>query len=229
MGPLILPSLLPCLLTPTPPCWLPKIPSFPPISSPYPSLFCPHTLSLPFSLLLPFLHLLLSGEEMTVNPWLNYNLTIHPNFTLTGFSFTLRRPVVNLSFSLRSFVFVNVTQPFSTSPLSPVVWVFLVTLSFPLFSVFLFAFLFCCLTSFSFFILFSLIFEKKNPFFPPPSHGAAQALRPQKTSSAQHTQPHQHKSHTRTCAHARRRALGANGLCSLHTATSYREPLIWFF
>lgn len=166
---------------------------------------------------------------MTVNPWLNYNLTIHPNFMLTGFSFTLRRPVVNLSFSLRSFVFVNVTHPFSTSPLSPVVWVFLVTLSlsFPLFSVFLFAFLFCCLTSFSFFILFSLILEKKSLF--PPSHGAVKALRPQKTGSAQHTQPHQHKSHTCTCARARRRALGETALCSLHTATSYREPLIWFF
>lgn len=153
MGLLIFPYLLPLLLTLTPPCCLPKMPSFPLISSPYPSLFSPPPLSFPFSLLLPFLHLLLSGEEMTVNPWLNYNLTIHPNFTLTGFSFTLRRPVVNLSFSLRSFVFVNVTHPFSTSPLSPVVFLVTLSLSFPLFGVFLFAFLFCCLTYF-----FSLFF-----------------------------------------------------------------------
>lgn len=76
-----------------------------------------------------------------------------------------------LSISLSLSAPLSLSMPLTlstTSPLSPVVWVFLVTLSlsFPLFSVFLYAFLFCCLTSFSFFILFSLIFGKKIPFFP---------------------------------------------------------------
>jgi len=46
----------------------------------------------PFVLLLLLLLLLLlplSGGEMTVNSCLNYNLTFHPDFTLTGFSFIL--------------------------------------------------------------------------------------------------------------------------------------------
>lgn len=131
----LLPSSFPQLILPFPPS--------PPLPSPHLQLLSPvypfHTLypsiplssfSSPFHLfssssyflpchsilppsLLPLL--LLFGGEMTANPHLNYNLTFHPDFTQTGFSFTLRRPVVNLSLSLCSFVFLSVSHPFSTS------------------------------------------------------------------------------------------------------------------
>lgn len=47
--------------------------------------------------------LLLCGAEKTVNPWLNYNLTFHPDFTLTGFCLTLQEQA--LSFCLPYFPF----------------------------------------------------------------------------------------------------------------------------
>lgn len=49
----------------------------------------------------PFLLLLLfCGSEKTVNPWLNYNLTFHPDFTPTGFCLTLQDQSPSLSLSL---------------------------------------------------------------------------------------------------------------------------------
>lgn len=49
-------------------------------------------LFLSFSLVLLLASSCLFAGEMTVNPWLNYNLTFHPDFTLVGFSFKLRPP-----------------------------------------------------------------------------------------------------------------------------------------
>lgn len=77
------------------------------------------------------------------------------------------------------------------------------------------------------FFLYSFFFNtwKKIPFFPP-SHGAEQALRPQKTSSAQHTHTATPAQITHVCTHARTQTCTR---CDCTLFSSYSRFLSWAF